>query len=251
MLPRKGASVQEHRSQAGRGSHRARECPCGRLDQRPEVAEQVLEVRRELADAPQRRADVVGDRQQLLDERPGVRLEVVQGAARVARVSRWKVGRIGNDSASARRSPQARRRSARSRRSRRPAPGRARTAPRRPCRCRGRGPSRPPSDGSARARISRGVRDERAEVAERVVQVLPAAGDRERAVLLPALEGVSGLGVERVEDLVDLGRVPGLRDAERAALLDRLDAPRPRRRSRWTPRRARRARSRPRARCPM
>jgi hypothetical protein len=63
---------------------------------------------------------------------------------------------------------------------------------------------------------------ERAEVAERVVQVDASPVDGDRRVLLPALERGAGPLVERIEDLVDLGRVLGLSDTERSSLRNRV-----------------------------
>ena len=68
----------------------------------------------------------------------------------------------------------------------------------------------------------RGVLGERREVAERVVEVAPAARDRLRLRLHPVLERGAGLGVERAQDLVELDRVRHLRGGQHAALGDRL-----------------------------
>ena len=56
------------------------------------------------------------------------------------------------------------------------------------------------------------------QVAQRVVEVAPAAGDRLGEVLLPALEALARLGVERLEDLVELDRLGHARVAEEAAV---------------------------------
>ena len=66
-----------------------------------------------------------------------------------------------------------------------------------------------------------GVLRERADVAEGVVQVEAPAVDRDRRVLHPELEGLAGLLVEGVEDLVDLDLLGDLGALEVAALLDR------------------------------
>jgi hypothetical protein len=63
-----------------------------------------------------------------------------------------------------------------------------------------------------------GVSEERAEVAERVVEVEAAVADRNRRARLPALERRARFLVQRVEDLVDLRRLARLAHAERAAL---------------------------------
>src|SRR5262249_58445792 len=68
-----------------------------------------------------------------------------------------------------------------------------------------------------------GVTGERSEVAQRVVDVLPAAPDAERLLLHPRLEREAGLGVERTEDLVELHRRRDLRDRQVAALRDRAE----------------------------
>src|SRR5215211_3351536 len=67
------------------------------------------------------------------------------------------------------------------------------------------------------------IAEERAEVAERVVQIDAAPVDGDGGARLPALEGLPRALVEGVEDLVDLGGVLGLPDAERSALRDRTD----------------------------
>jgi hypothetical protein len=56
------------------------------------------------------------------------------------------------------------------------------------------------------------------QVAQRVVEVAPAAGDGLGEVLLPGLEALARLGIERLEDLVELDRLGYARVAEEAAV---------------------------------
>ena len=68
------------------------------------------------------------------------------------------------------------------------------------------------------------VCDERADVAEGIVDIEAAVLDGNRGIGLPALEGAAGFLVEGIEDLVDLGRVLNLGIGELSVLGDRLDA---------------------------
>ncbi len=158
-----------------------------------------------------------------LDERPRLALELVEALERRPRLAlegRQDLEGLGQRLVLRRR---ARRRCCRSRRSRRRAPRRARSSASKTTPV---SRTRPFSATFWRSRMST-----ISEASVRNGPRLPSASlrssaaalDRDRRVRLPALERGARLLVEGVEDLVDLGRLARLADAERAALLDRLD----------------------------
>ncbi len=203
----------EHRAESPQGALQRRQAGVGDIHELIEVGEQRRQLGRELADRGKGRRQVDCDRDQVLDQRRGVGLELVEADEGLARLAL----ECGQDSEGLGQSDVL-------------GGERAEDLVRGgdqigelPVSL-GQGVEDDSGVTDEALEITllvleepdhvRGVGDERAQVAEGVVGVQAAVLDRDRRVRLPALERLPGLRVEGVEDLVDLGRILNLRVRE-------------------------------------